>query len=141
MFILQTTITILIAFLALKAYNKLRSRIAKGKSRRKDLEAPGSPKINSKNEVDGTSNEKKWREPDLSGLSIETCKEMDRHKLLYYKLHNLEKHPDIIPECHDLLVFLLATTLADAFKDESDTILSVGIFVQRNGALFTRSSI
>ncbi|PVI05658.1 hypothetical protein DM02DRAFT_583712 [Periconia macrospinosa] len=126
MFILQTTIAILIAFLALTAYNKLRSRISKGKSKQKDLEAPGSLKINSENKVN--SNEKAWREPDLSELSVETCKEMDRHKLLYYKLHNLENHPEIIPRCHDLLVSLLATTLADAFKDESDTILSIAEF-------------
>lgn len=128
MFVLQTTIAILIAFLALTAYNKFQSRISKGKSRRKDLEAPASPKIISKLQTDSDGDQDTWKEPTLSEMSPDSCKEMQHYKLLYYKLHNLESHPDILPECHDLLVSFLTTTLSDASKDKSQGILSIPEF-------------
>jgi hypothetical protein len=45
MFILQTTTAVLIAFMALLAYNEIHNRFTKGRSRRKDLETSGSPTI------------------------------------------------------------------------------------------------
>ena len=51
MFILQTTTAVLIAFLAVIAYNEIRNRLAKGRSRRKDLETPGSPTIPAANDA------------------------------------------------------------------------------------------
>jgi hypothetical protein len=128
MFILQTTTAVLVAFLALLAYNEVRNRLAKGRSRRKDLETPGSPTIpvfNVAKEPIGNN--------DVHVLSSSTTKEpvnqeLEAHKQLYYKLHNLERHPDILPECRQLLLSLLSATLTDAFKAPEKGILSVDEF-------------
>ncbi|OAL02026.1 hypothetical protein IQ06DRAFT_273072 [Phaeosphaeriaceae sp. SRC1lsM3a] len=124
MFILPTTAAVLIAFLALVAYNEVRNRLAKGRSRRKDLEIPSSPKI-------PFTNDNKPRvenhDPPLS-VQERDGTELRGYKELYYKLHKLEHHPDILPECHKTLLSLLSATLADAFEEPDTGILSVPNF-------------
>ena len=130
MFILQTTTAILIAFLAVIACDRVRSRWTKGRPKRRDVEIPPSPTIpgldNGKSPVDDT--------PAISSLNEKTPmadKEMETHKQLYYKLHNLEVHPEILPECRDTLLALLSSTIADALNgSEINTILSVRNFSQ-----------
>ncbi|KAF2873855.1 hypothetical protein BDV95DRAFT_627644 [Massariosphaeria phaeospora] len=127
MYILQTATAVLIAFLAVVAYSKVRNRLAKGRSRRKDLEIPGSPTIPVTNDV----------KPPIGNhaavvLSREEHeprdKELAKHKRLYYKLHNLEHHPDILPECRQLLLSLLSSTLTEALQEPDIGILSVQKF-------------
>ncbi|KAF2856054.1 hypothetical protein T440DRAFT_463388 [Plenodomus tracheiphilus IPT5] len=130
MFILQTTTAVLIAFLALLAYNEVQNRLAKGRSRRKDLESPGSPTLSATNNVkqpiigDGA-------EPSVAPSRDEGVnKEMEAHKLLYYKLHNLEHYPEILPESRQLLLSLLSSTLADVLGQPANGILSVPRFTR-----------
>ncbi|KAI4667591.1 uncharacterized protein J4E88_010255 [Alternaria novae-zelandiae] len=128
MFILQTTTAVLIAFLAVIAYNEIRNRIAKGRSRRKDLETPGSPTIAATNDAippvdDGTLE----TSPIIQTYHL-IDPELERYKQLYYKLHHLEHHPEILPECRELLLGLLSSTIADAAKEPHSGILTVEQF-------------
>jgi hypothetical protein len=128
MYILQTTIAVLIAFLALVAWNEVSNRLTKGRSRRKDLETPGSPTIPVTNDV-----KPPIHHDDTAALSAPAeeeagNKELMKYKQLYYKLHNLEHHPDILPECRSLLLSLLSETLDDALPNADSAILSVQVF-------------
>ncbi|KAI8936480.1 hypothetical protein NX059_006885 [Plenodomus lindquistii] len=131
MFILQTTTAVLIAFLALLAYNEVQNRLAKGRSRKKDLESPGSPTIlaaaDEKHPVSQISGE----EPTASSENTGIDKEMQAHKLLYHKLHNLEQYPEILPESRQLLLSLLSSTLEDALKEPASGILKVQEFTRK----------
>ena len=125
MFIIPTTTAILIAFVALLAWSEVRNRLAKGRRRRRDLETPGSPTIPVTTEVKPPLGHE---EKALSPTKEPVNKELESHKLLYYKLHNLEYHPDILPECRELLTSLLSETLVDASKEPDSGKFSVQTF-------------
>ncbi|KAF1940114.1 hypothetical protein EJ02DRAFT_456287 [Clathrospora elynae] len=128
MYTLQTTTTVLIAFLAVLAYSQVRNRLAKSRTSRKDLEtlsSPGTPITNDAKPP--VSND------DVANLFVPREEELvngetEKHKQLYYKLHNLEHHPEILPECRQLLLSLLSSTLNDAFQEPDSGILSVSNF-------------
>jgi hypothetical protein len=130
MFILQTTIAVLIAFLAVIAYDQVRNRLAKGRLCRRDLETPPSP------DTKPVPNDgKPFVDSDVLDVveeqhNVKTAMnaEMEHQKQLYFKLHNLERYPDIVPECRTLLLSLLSSTLADALKEPSSEILSISEF-------------
>ncbi|KAG9186968.1 hypothetical protein G6011_10076 [Alternaria panax] len=139
MYILQTTTAILVAFLAPIAYSEVRNRLPRGLSRRKDLETPGSPMIPATDDV----------KPPLQDASSETGPvfettqlidgELESQKQLYYKLHHLEDHPEILPECRKLLLNLLSSTIADAVKEPGSGILSVERFSRDELADFLKA--
>lgn len=58
--------------------------------------------------------------------------QMQFHKILYFKLQNLEQYPEILPQARDLLVTLLSEVLDDACKEPLSGILSVKDYT-RNG--------
>jgi hypothetical protein len=129
MYILHTTTAVLIAFLAVLAYNIVQNRLAKGRSRRKDLETPGSPTIPTTGDVKPPLDRKDGVQPLSSPKEVEPVnEELLAHKQLYYKLHNLEHHPDILPECRELLLSLLSSSLNDASKEPESGIISVEKF-------------
>jgi hypothetical protein len=128
MYILQTTTAVLIAFLAVIAYSEVRNRLAKGRLRRKDLETPGSPTIPATNDVKPPINNGGVEKPSVSEVNEPVNEELEKHKQLYYKLHNLEHHVAILPECRELLLSLLSSTLADALEEGDSGILSVENF-------------
>jgi len=132
MFILQTTTAVLIAFLAVIAYNEIRNRLAKGRSRRKDLETPGSPIIPATNNVKPPAHDGNLKTSSILQTARPCDPELERHKQLYYKLHHLEHHPEILPECRELLLGLLSSTIADVAKEPHSGILTVEHF-SRNG--------
>lgn len=66
--------------------------------------------------------------PSPTATEVTETAELRTFKELYFKLHNLEQHPNILPECRELLVSLLSTTIDEAFKDTGTTILSVDTF-------------
>jgi hypothetical protein len=120
---------ILIAFLAVIAYNRIQNRLAKGRSRNKNLETPGSPIIPTTNygnspidRTDGTESLSSTQENEP------VSKELLAHKQPYCKLHTLEHHPEILPDCHELLTSLLSSTLNDASKEPKSGILSIERF-------------
>ncbi|EMD61356.1 hypothetical protein COCSADRAFT_96304 [Bipolaris sorokiniana ND90Pr] len=128
MYILQTTTAVLIAFLAILAYNEVRNRLVRNWPRRKDLETPHSP-------IRPVASDIKPFIPDHSlNKSLDSVEpdvideDLARFKQLYYKLHNLEYYPEIIPECRELLLGLFSSTIADAIKEPDNTILSVERF-------------
>ncbi|KAJ5059151.1 hypothetical protein J3E72DRAFT_230977 [Bipolaris maydis] len=128
MYILQTTTAVLIAFLAILAYNEVRNRLTRNWPRRKDLETPHSPTRPIASDI-------KPFIPDHSlNKSLDSVEpdvidqDLARFKQLYYKLHNLEYHPEIIPECRELLLELFSSAIADAVNEPENTILSVERF-------------
>ncbi|KAF2627301.1 hypothetical protein BU25DRAFT_368201 [Macroventuria anomochaeta] len=126
MYIIQTTTAILIAFLALLAWSEVRNRLAKGRSRSKDPEAPDSPR---RFPQIAATQEKPPRDNSTSEApTVVESTELRAYKQLYYKLHNLEQHPGILPECRELLLSFLSSTISDALDDSGSTILSVDTF-------------
>lgn len=128
MYILQTTTAVLIAFLAVIAYSEVRNRLAKGRARRKDLETLGSPTIPATNDVKPPAHDGNLEKPSVLQAASSVDPELERHKQLYYKLHHLENHPEILPECRELLLGLLSSTIADAAKEPHSGILTVEEF-------------
>ena len=128
MFVLETTTAVLIAFLAIIAYNEVQNRLAKGRSRRKDLESPGSPQISVISEAKPPINDIVVDLFSVSGKDAPVDEEMERHKQLYFKLHNLERHADILPECRQLLLAMLSSTLTNSFNEAENGILCVHKF-------------
>jgi hypothetical protein len=128
MYILQTTTAVLIAFLAIIAYSEVRNRLTKGRSRRKDLEIPGSPTIPVTNDVKPPLHNANSEKPSMLETPRLVDEELESHKQLYYKLHHLENHPEVLPECRELFLGLLSSTIADAAKEPHSGILSVERF-------------
>lgn len=54
--------------------------------------------------------------------------ELQKYKELYYKLHNLEDFPEILPECGELLVSFLSDTIQQVQLHPENTILSIPRF-------------
>jgi hypothetical protein len=139
MFILQTTTAVLIAFLALLAWSEVRNRLAKGRSKNKDPEAADNPrrlsfkgwrfKAAEKSPQAIASDEKLPINKQTTETPLDAKgDELEVYKQLYFKLHNLEHHPEILPECRKLLLSLLSSTLADALEESGSGILSVETF-------------
>jgi len=128
MFIIPTTTAVLIAFLALLAWSEIRNRLAKGRSTRKDLESPASPMIPATSDVKPPITDEGAHVLSSYGADKAVDKELERHKQLYSKLHNLEQYPEILPECRELLLSLLSSTLTDALKEPESGILTVEKF-------------
>lgn len=136
MFIIQTTTAILIAFLALLAWSEVRNRLAKGRTRSKDPEAPDSPRRLSFKGWRFKATEKTipiTEKPPTDKLNTkiptaEESSELKTYKLLYHKLHNLEGHREILPECRELLLSFLSSTIGEALENPGNTILSVDTF-------------
>ncbi|KAF9729260.1 hypothetical protein PMIN06_000161 [Paraphaeosphaeria minitans] len=128
MFILYTTIAVLISFLAVIAYDEVRTRFSKGRSRRKDVEIPLSPKMVAYDDTKNQAEKEGRGSIAQTDEEVMTNEEMQSHKQLYYKLHNLEHHPNILSECRELLISLLSATIAEAQKHKDDTILTLEKF-------------
>ena len=142
MYVIQTTTAILIAFLALLAWSEVRNRLARGHSKNKDPESPGSPGIFSfegwrSKATESTRTLISQERLSVDHSPVETAPltesdELKAYKQLYHKLHNLEHYPEILPECHKLLLSLLSSTLSEALRDPSSGILSVETFSHKN---------
>ncbi|KAA8625316.1 hypothetical protein PtrSN002B_007654 [Pyrenophora tritici-repentis] len=128
MYTLQTTTAILIAFLAIVAYSEVWSRLAKGWSRRKDLETPNSPRIPIISPLNPPIEEKSLESLPVSRKIERMDQDLEKYKQLYHKLHNLEDYPDILPESRELLLSLLSSTITDALNANEQGILSVERF-------------
>ncbi|KAJ4343418.1 hypothetical protein N0V95_006642 [Ascochyta clinopodiicola] len=142
MYIIQTTTAILIAFLALLAWSEVRNRLAKGRTKNKDPEAPGNPrrlsfkgwkfKFAEKIPEAVITQEKSF----VPASTVETPSMADPNELwtykqLYHKLHNLEHRSEILPECCELLLSFLSSTLSDALRNPDSGILSVKEFSRK----------
>lgn len=51
--------------------------------------------------------------------------EMEFHKALYFKLQNLEQHPEVLPQARGLLISLLSEALQDTSENSKYGILSI----------------
>ncbi|CAE7010134.1 hypothetical protein P3342_003152 [Pyrenophora teres f. teres] len=139
MYTLQTTTAILIAFLAVVAYSEVRNRLAKGRSRRKDLETPNSPRIPIFSPLKPPINEKSLESFSVSRKIERVDQGLEEYKQLYHKLHNLEDYPEILPEARNLLLSLLSSTITEALNAKEKGILSVERFSRDGLSDFLKS--
>ncbi|KAK7177836.1 hypothetical protein PSPO01_16114 [Paraphaeosphaeria sporulosa] len=138
MFVLHTTIAVLISFLAVIAYDKIRTRLSNGRPSRKDIEIPPSPTISTYDDIKPPQTTDGRDILTLAEEDATANKDMQSYKQLYYKLHNLEHYTDILPECRELLLSLLSSTIAEAQKHEDDTILTIVKFSQEKLKTFLK---
>lgn len=128
MFVLHITIAVLLSILAVAAYDTIRSRILKSFLRRKELEVLPSKKLASYDfdKMPSSDVEKKFT---ISKV-VKAKEEMNLHEQLYYKLHNLEYYPGILPECRELLLSLLSSLIdwleSRAFADKFEQLQAMG---------------
>ena len=80
-----------------------------------------------KHEAKSTESDSNVAQPVAQGKPVHISQSIDIRLLknLYHKLHNLEDHPEILPQARDVLISLLNQTLTDAFRDPAQSILSV----------------
>ncbi|KAF2420952.1 hypothetical protein EJ08DRAFT_727993 [Tothia fuscella] len=128
MFVLQTTILVLLAFLAICAYEIVTYLFNERKGRSRLSMSPSlSPTTDTKEEVP----------PDNQSYTLKRSaqdpvdpvdEQMEADKELYYKLHNLEFCPEILPQCQERLNSLLAETLSKSIEKPLGTILGLEVF-------------
>src|SRR4051812_29542163 len=104
MSVIQATVLLLICFLTAVACTTFPIILTRKSSRRRVSDY--TPGDNSKEFGIGLNSKDEEGEykasADLS--QSQASNELQGHKRLYYKLHNLENFPDILPECGELLV-------------------------------------
>ena len=66
-------------------------------------------------------------------------KDIHLFKDLYFKLQNLERFPEVLPQSRDLLVSLLAECLGDASRSQQANILSIERYAPESLASFLQS--
>ena len=64
---------------------------------------------------------------------------MQLHKDMYYKLQNIEQHPEVLPEARKILISFFSEVLTTAHKDLSNAILSIQTFEPEFLARFLQS--
>ncbi|KAI5839458.1 hypothetical protein DFP73DRAFT_561702 [Morchella snyderi] len=64
--------------------------------------------------------------------------ELQLYKDLYFKLHHLERYPEILSQSRDLLITLFSETLAEALRKTDSGILSVEHYTRESLASFMR---
>lgn len=69
-------------------------------------------------------------------LNNDPPKDIRLFKDLYYKLQNLERFPEILPQARDLLISLFNETLANALKSPEPGILSIEQYTAENLSQF-----
>lgn len=117
--------------------------MAKGRTPNKDPEVAESPRRLSfkgwkfktaerRPQLVATQEKPSISRPIIKTPSVPEDKELRSYKQLYHKLHNLECHPEVLPECYELLLSLLSSTLFDALHDPGSGILSVESFSREN---------
>ncbi|KAK4977388.1 hypothetical protein LTR28_007139, partial [Elasticomyces elasticus] len=132
-----SVVVVILAFVAFRTYEAVAVLLARDKARRKDVESPSSPAVkpsfSGKNALTQTIPELEQDSARLETMQLKNDKD------LYFKLQNLERHPEILPQSWHLLVSLLSETLADALKHVDSGILSIEHFTRENLTLFLRT--
>lgn len=138
MFILQTTTAVLISFLAIFAYSEVRYRLSKATSGRRYLDRLNNPTRSSTRHAKQPIANSNVQLPAVPHQNEKVDKQLETYKQLYFKLHNLEYHAEILPECRQLLLSLLSSTLTDAFKEPESGILSIHSFSRKSLSEFLK---
>lgn len=100
----------------------------------KSYTAPNQPSMAASTESPIVKDETQKR-PDHDYESLQ----MSAHKDMYYKLHNLEEFPDVLPTARDQLIALFAETLDTASKQRPNkSILSLKAYSRDKGMNFMR---
>ena len=119
--ILPALFVVILVFLPTKLYGATLSCLLRSWFAGKDVQSPHRPQVNApRDEKDACNLAGPRREQD-SGQP----RDLKLYKDLYFKLQNLERFPEILPQARDLLISLLTETLADALNSQEPGILSV----------------
>ncbi|KAK2611944.1 hypothetical protein QQS21_002050 [Conoideocrella luteorostrata] len=122
MFVLQIIAAVVTAFLAATAYqNMLRLLSLAKNNERRQVESLAGLELQST--MNSSTAKVKYEAEEEEAWKYE--QEMNENKNLYYKLHNLEQYPDVLPQCWSYLTSLLSKALTDALSCPSGTILEI----------------
>ncbi|KZZ97510.1 heme oxygenase-like, multi-helical [Moelleriella libera RCEF 2490] len=144
MFVLQIIVAVLLAFVAIAACQIFVSRFAAENKRKEHTSRVAADSTSQTNAVRSTVStlrlgDEEEAEEEEEEEAHEREQEMNTNKNLYYKLHNLEQHPDVLPACWNHLVTLLSETLSGALAKPAGTILDVRDFSTERLASFLRA--
>lgn len=100
---------------------------AKSKNEGSDTEFPYNPKLEASFVSKGRPPTPAVPESEREDPRVQ---QMQVHKLLYFKLQNLERYPEVLPQSRDLLISLLSEALDEACKEPDSGILFVKHFTR-----------
>lgn len=130
--LLQALFFVVFLLLPAKAYGATIRPFLRSKLAARDIKSPREPRVNdldTKKAVNGIATPGRGQDRDQP-------RELRLYKDLYFKLQNLERFPEILPQSRDLLISLFSETLADARNGPEPGILSVENYTPENLACF-----
>lgn len=126
--VLQVLFVVIVIFLPTKVYGATVRCFLRGRFAGKDIVSPRRIPVNVlQNKEDASSLAGPGRQHDN-----DQPRELRLYKDLYFKLQNLERFPEILPQSRDLLVSLFSETLADAHDGQNPGILAIGQYTHQN---------
>ncbi|EON64430.1 hypothetical protein W97_03661 [Coniosporium apollinis CBS 100218] len=133
--VLQAIFLLCVAFSVVKAVEAAARLLTRKRNRKRDVERPPSPIVKPLSGEKSVPSQVALRDKpnDVESASLQ------EHKDLYYKLQNLERYPEILPRCRDILIQMFAETLTDAQEHPETGILSIECYTRENLAAFLRS--
>lgn len=149
-FVVQTVLVLLLALVAVKAFEAVARLVARSRSGKKDLESPSSPAfkptLGEKDAVPYARRESPEQDdapspqpvPDVQQNSVQD-QGIQLHKDLYFKVQNLEDYPDALLQCWTLLISLFSETLDEALRHRDSGILSVQQYTQEDLVTFLQT--
>ncbi|KAJ9639550.1 hypothetical protein H2199_006585 [Coniosporium tulheliwenetii] len=133
--VLQSIFLLCVAFSVVKAIEAAARLLTRRQNQKRDVERPPSPIVKPLSGEKSVPSQVALRDKskDIESASLQ------EHKDLYYKLQNLERYPEILPRCRDILIQLFAETLTEAQERSESGILSIKCYTRENLAAFLRS--
>lgn len=120
----QVFLVVILVILPSKAYGAALRAFRRRKLAGKEIVSLPEPQVNA------PSYDKDTGIPILPSRQQEgdEARELQLYKDLYFKLQNLERYPEILPQSRDLLISLLSETISDTRDGPEPGILSVEQF-------------
>ena len=133
--ITQALLLLILALVSLRWYGPLVRTVLKGAGVGQHIdpksERVGIEQTNAKDTLNQHSTAVPAQEDQAKAIWL--------YKDLYFKLQNLERFPEILPQCRDTLILLFSETLGQALKDAKPGILSLDQYSPERLAIFLQN--
>ncbi len=131
----QALFVAIFVLLPTKVYGPTVRCFVRSKLARRNTESPLRPQVNALRDQKNASNlAVPGREQEEDEF-----REIRLYKDFYFKLQNLERFPEILPQARDLLISLFSRTLADARTELEPGILSVEQYTRESLKTFLQA--
>ncbi|KAF7511157.1 hypothetical protein GJ744_005388 [Endocarpon pusillum] len=124
----QAVFVVILVFVPIKVYGATVRGFLRGRFEGENVESQPLPPVNA---LDNEKNASNLAVPGRR-QDNDQPRELRIYKDFYYKLQNLERFPETLPQSRDLLLSLLTEALADALKKPEQGILSVEHYTSEN---------